>query len=101
MIGTTLAMEGVFAFFLESTFLGLFLFGEKRLGPRGHFAAALALFFGSWLSGYFIIVTNAFMQYPVGHGAGANGALQLESFWTFLLNPWALWEYAHNMSAWW
>src|SRR6266702_3516057 len=50
VIGQTLAMEGVFAFFLESAFLGLFLFGEKRLGPRGHLAAALALFLGSWLS---------------------------------------------------
>ena len=99
VIGTMLAMEGVFAFFLESTFLGLFLFGEKRLGPRGHFASALALFLGSWLSGYFIIATNAFMQYPVGYAAGANGRLELSSFWSFLFNPWALWEYAHNMSA--
>ena len=47
IIGQTLALEGVFAFFLESTFLGLFLFGEKRLGPRGHLAAAVALFLGS------------------------------------------------------
>jgi len=99
VIGTTLAMEGVFAFFLESTFLGLFLFGEKRLGPRGHFVSALALFLGSWLSGYFIIATNAFMQYPVGHAVGANGRLEVSSFWSFLFNPWALWEYAHNMSA--
>src|SRR5450432_1956873 len=99
VIGTTLAMEGVFSFFLESTFLGLFLFGEKRLGPRAHFASAVALFFGSWLSGYFIIVTNAFMQYPVGHAMGPNGALELASFCDFLLNRWALWEYAHNMSA--
>ncbi len=66
VIGQALAMEGLFAFFLESTFLGLFLFGEKRLGPKGHLAAAVALFLGSWLSGYFIIVTNAFMQHPVG-----------------------------------
>jgi cytochrome d ubiquinol oxidase subunit I len=99
VIGTTLAMEGTFAFFLESTFLGLFLFGEKRLGPRGHFASAVALFFGSWLSGYFIIVTNAFMQNPVGHLPGTNGSLELASFWDFVLNRWALWEYAHNMSA--
>ncbi|HEV3298453.1 MAG TPA: cytochrome ubiquinol oxidase subunit I, partial [Planctomycetaceae bacterium] len=56
VIGQTLAMEGIFAFFLESAFLGLFLFGERRLGPRGHLAAAIALFLGSWLSGYFIIV---------------------------------------------
>src|SRR5258708_27270522 len=67
IIGQTLAMEGVFAFILESAFLGLFLFGEKRLGPWGHLGAALALFLGSWLSGYFIIATNAFMQNPVGY----------------------------------
>ena len=70
VIGQALAMEGVFAFFLESTFLGLFLFGEKRLGPRRHLAAAVALSLGSWLSGYFIIVANAFMQHPVGYRAG-------------------------------
>ncbi len=73
-------MEGVFAFFLESTFLGLFLFGEKRLGPRRHLAAAVALALGSWLSGYFIIVANAFMQHPVGYRLGEDGVLHLESF---------------------
>jgi cytochrome d ubiquinol oxidase subunit I len=99
VIGLTLAMEGMFAFFAESAFLGLFLFGEKRLGPRGHLGAALMLFLGSWLSGYFIIVTNAFMQHPVGHALGSGGALQLVDFWAYLLNPWALWQYAHNMSA--
>ncbi len=98
VIGQTLAMEGVFAFFLESTFLGLFLFGEKRLSPRAHLGAAIAVCLGAWLSGYFIIVTNAFMQHPVGHVVD-SGSLQLESFWTFLLNPWALWEYAHTMAA--
>ena len=90
-------MEGVFAFFLESAFLGLLLFGEKRLGPRGHLAAAVALLFGSWLSGYFIIATNAFMQHPVGYRVGAGGTLQLADFWTFVFNRWAIWQYAHNM----
>jgi hypothetical protein len=66
VVGQALAMEGVFAFFLESAFLGLFLFGERRLGPKKHLAAAVALALGSWLSGYFIIVANAFMQHPVG-----------------------------------
>jgi cytochrome bd ubiquinol oxidase subunit I len=99
IIGQTLAMEGVFAFILESAFLGLFLFGEKRLGPRGHLAAALALFLGSWLSGYFIIVTNAFMQHPVGYTVGQDGVLHLKDFWEFVFNPWALWQYAHNMTA--
>src|SRR5438445_11509425 len=99
VIGLTLAMEGLFAFFAESAFLGLFLFGEKRLGPKGHMIAAFMVFLGSWLSGYFIIATNAFMQHPVGYAVGQGGALQLAHFWAYLLNPWALWQYAHNMSA--
>jgi cytochrome d ubiquinol oxidase subunit I len=99
VIGLTLAMEGMFAFFAESAFLGLFLFGEKRLGPKGHMFAAVMLFLGSWLSGYFIIATNAFMQNPVGYATAPNGALQLADFWGYVLNPWALWQYAHNMSA--
>ncbi|MBI1347795.1 cytochrome ubiquinol oxidase subunit I [bacterium] len=99
VVGQTLAMEGVFAFFLESTFLGLFLFGEKRLGPRGHLAVAASLAVGSWLSGYFIIVTNAFMQHPMGHAVGEDGILHIASFRDYLLNPWGLWQFAHNMSA--
>src|SRR5882757_8795887 len=75
VIGLTLALEGMFAFFAESAFLGLFLFGEKKLGPRGHLGAAVMMFLGSWLSGYFIIVTNAFMQHPVGHTVAADGTL--------------------------
>src|SRR4029079_7240983 len=51
VIGLTLAMEGMFAFFAESAFLGLFLFGEKRLSPRGHMVSAVMVFVGSWLSG--------------------------------------------------
>jgi cytochrome d ubiquinol oxidase subunit I len=99
VIGQTLAMEGIFAFFLESAFLGLFLFGEQRLGPRVHLAAAIALFLGSWLSGYFIIVTNAFMQHPVGYVVGEDRVLHLGDIWTFVFNPWAIWQYAHNMTA--
>ena len=99
VVGQTLAMEGVFAFFLESSFLGLLVFGEKKLGPRGHFLAALALFAGSWLSGYFIIASNAFMQHPIGHTAGPDGILRLASFWTFVLNPWAIAAYLHTMTA--
>ncbi len=99
IIGQTLGMEGMFAFFLESSFLGLLIWGEKKLSPKGHFGAALALWIGSWLSGYFIIATNAFMQHPVGYTVLADGTLQLTSFWAFVLNPWALVQYAHNMVA--
>ena len=97
VIGQTLAMEGVFAFFLESSFLGLFLFGEKKLGPKGHFVSALLVWLGSWLSGFFIIATNAWMQHPVGYSVGPDGSAQLAGFWDFLFNPWVGWQYAHNM----
>ena len=99
VIGLTLAMEGLFAFFAESAFLGLFLYGEKRLGPRAHFVSALMVFVGSWLSGYFIIVTNAFMQHPMGYTTAPDGRLVLGALGDYLFNPWALWEYAHTMSA--
>ena len=99
VVGHALAIEGLFAFFLESSFLGLFLYGEKRLGPKGHLAAAGALALGSWISGYFIIVANAFMQHPVGHRLGEDGVLHLENFRAYVGNPWAVWQFAHNMSA--
>jgi cytochrome bd ubiquinol oxidase subunit I len=92
-------MEGMFAFFLESAFLGLFLYGEKRLGPRAHWWAAVAVFLGAWLSGFFIIVTDAWMQRPVGYERAPDGSLQLGSFWDLVMNPWAWWQYAHNMSG--
>jgi len=97
VIGQTLAMEGVFSFFLESTFLGLLLFGENRLGPRAHWATSLLMFFGTWLSGFFIVATDAWMQHPVGYTLQANGQAALQSLWSLLLNPWLGWMYAHNM----
>jgi cytochrome d ubiquinol oxidase subunit I len=99
VIGIPLAMEGMFAFFAESAFLGLFLTGEKKLGPRLHLACAVMLFLGSWLSGYFVIVANAFMQHPVGYAVGANGTLEIADLGAYMANPWAIWEYAHTMSA--
>jgi cytochrome d ubiquinol oxidase subunit I len=99
VIGQTLAMEGMFAFFLESAFVGALIWGEKRLGPRYHFLAAVAVAVGSWLSAYFIIVTNAFMQHPVGHRVEADGTLGIESLSAYLLNPWALLQFAHNQMA--
>ena len=99
VIGQTLAMEGLFAFFLESAFLGLFLYGEKRLSPRGHWWSAVLVFLGSWLSGFFIVATDAWMQNPVGYERAADGSVQLSSFWELVLNPWAWWQYAHNMSG--
>jgi cytochrome d ubiquinol oxidase subunit I len=99
VVGQTLAMEGMFAFFLESSFLGLFLFGEKRLSPRAHLLSAVAVFVGSWLSGYFIVATDAWMQHPVGYSATADGAVQLTSLGALLFNRWAFWQYLHTMGG--
>jgi len=97
VIGQTLGMEGMFAFFLESSFLAILIWGEKRFGPRIHYIASWALFLGSWLSGYFIIATSAFMMHPVGYTLAADGSFQIASFWAYVLNPWAFVQYAHNM----
>src|SRR5437867_325689 len=99
VIGQTLAMEGMFAFFLESSFLGLLLFGERRFGPRVQWFAALMLFLGSWLSGYFILATNAWMQHPVAYTVADDGRLFVNSLSGLLTNPWLFWQYAHNMTA--
>jgi len=99
VIGQTLAMEGVFSFFLESTFLGLFIYGEKKLGAITHWFAALLVLLGSWLSGYFIIATNAWMQHPVGYVVGERGEILLTSLSALLLNPWILWQYLHTITG--
>jgi cytochrome d ubiquinol oxidase subunit I len=98
VIGQTLAMEGMFAFFAESAFIGAFLAGRQRIGPRWHWIAALMVFVGSWVSGFFIIVTNAWMQHPVAYTI-QDGRAQLDSFWGLLGNSWVLWQYFHNMSG--
>jgi cytochrome d ubiquinol oxidase subunit I len=99
IIGQTLAMEGMFAFFLEAAFLYFLLYGENQLGPRGHWLAAFLVFLGSWLSGYFIICTNAWMQHPVGYAIESNGSARLTSLWALLTNPWARVQYFHNMAG--
>jgi cytochrome d ubiquinol oxidase subunit I len=99
VIGQPLAMEGVFSFFLESAFLGLFLFGERRLSKWGHWWAGFLVFLGSWISGYFVIVADAWMQHPVAFRLLPNGSYELTSFTGLLSNPWALLQYAHNMSG--
>ena len=99
VIGQPLAMEGVFSFFLESAFLGLFLYGEKRISKLMHWFSAVMVFVGSWISGFFIIVTDAWMQHPVAYDRLPNGQFEVLSFWQLLLNPWGLLQYAHNMTG--
>src|SRR5664279_3905492 len=99
VIGQPLAMEGVFSFFLESAFLGLFLYGEKRISKLMHWFSAVMVLVGSWVSGFFIIVTDAWMQHPVAYDRLPSGQFEVLSFWQLLMNPWALLQYAHNMTG--
>jgi cytochrome d ubiquinol oxidase subunit I len=80
-------------------FPGIVLFGEKRLGKWGHWLAAFLVFLGSWLSGFFIIVTDAWMQHPVAYTVLPDGRFNVNSFWGLQTNPWALIQYAHTMSG--
>jgi len=99
IIGQTLAMEGMFSFFLESSFLGLFIFGEKLLGQKLHFLTGFLVFLGSWASGYFIIATHSWMQNPVGYEILENGKYVLNNFSALFSNPWLWPSYLHNQAA--
>ncbi|SDX08093.1 MULTISPECIES: cytochrome ubiquinol oxidase subunit I [Flavobacteriales] len=96
IIGQTLAMEGMFSFFLESSFLGLFLFGEKLMGQKLHFLTGFLVFLGSWASGYLIIATHSWMQYPVGYEILENGKFVLNNFGALFSNPWLMPAFLHN-----
>ncbi|MEO7020694.1 MAG: cytochrome ubiquinol oxidase subunit I [Ktedonobacteraceae bacterium] len=98
LIAPMLAMEGAFAFFLESAFLGIFLFGEQTFGQKLHLIATIMLWLGTWSSGYFVVAANAWMQHPVGYTVH-NSSLQLRDLWALLFNPWLFAQYTHTMSG--
>jgi len=98
VVGQTLFMEGVFAFFAESSFLGLFLFGERRVRPVLHWLSAVMVALGAVVSGFFIIATDAWMQHPVAYEM-VNGRAELTSLWGLLTNPYALWQFPHAISG--
>jgi len=98
VFGAPLAMEGLAAFFLEATFLGLWIFGWDRLSPRLHLATLWIAVAGTWLSGYFILVANSWMQHPVGYKI-VDGKAELTSVWALLSNGFALRAYVHVILA--
>ncbi|HYY19557.1 MAG TPA: cytochrome ubiquinol oxidase subunit I [Streptosporangiaceae bacterium] len=93
IFGAPLAMEGLGAFFLESTFLGLWLFGWDKLPRRVHLATIWAVSFGSALSAAFILAANSWMQHPVGY-VMVHGKPQLNDIWALFTNPVFVWGYA-------
>ena len=98
VFGAPLAIEGLAAFMLEATFLGLWIFGWDRLSPRVHLATIWLAALGTWLSAYFILVANSWMQHPVGYEL-VDGRAELTSIWALLSNGFALRAYLHVLLA--
>src|SRR3984957_1795675 len=98
IFGAPLAMEGLAAFFLESTFLGLWLFGWDKLSRRVHLTAIWLVTVGSMLSAAFILAANSWMQHPVGFQM-VDGKPVLTSIWAVFTNPVFLWGYAKVVFA--
>ena len=96
VFGAPLAIEGLAAFFLEATFLGLWIFGWDRLKPRVHLATIWLAAIGTWLSAYFILVANSWMQHPVGSRI-SDGKAELTSVWALLGNNFAVHAFLHTI----
>jgi cytochrome d ubiquinol oxidase subunit I len=98
VFGGPLAMEGLVAFFLESTFLGIWIFGWDRLPKRVHLASIWLVSIGTALSAAFIMVANSWMQHPVGYTMH-NGKPELNNIGALFTNPTFLWGYIHVLLA--
>lgn len=104
IFGSPLAAEAIFAFFLESTFLGILIFGWNRVGPKMHFFSTCMVALGATLSAFWIIVANSWMQTPAGfHIVNEGGVLRAEitDFWAMVFNPSTLERFSHVISAAW
>jgi len=99
VIGLGLMLEGVVAFFLESAFLGVFLFGEHRVSPAVHTLSAVLVAAGSTISAFFITATDAWMQHPVAYSQAPDGRLRLDSFAGLAGNPFEFWEFLHTVNG--
>lgn len=102
IFGSPLAAEGIFAFFLESTFLGILLFGRRRVSPRFYLFSALMVAVGATLSAFWIIVANSWQQTPAGFqivGEGAFRRAELTDFWAAVFNPSTLPRFTHTMAG--
>jgi cytochrome bd-type quinol oxidase subunit 1 len=99
VFGGPLAMEGLVAFFLESTFLGLWLFGWDRLPKKVHLACIWLVAAGTMLSAAFIMAANSWMQHPVGYKLGPNGRPMLNNIVALFTNPTFTWGYVHVILA--
>ena len=100
VFGAPLAIEGLGAFMLESTFIGLWVFGREHLSPRVHLATIYLVWLGTWLSAYFIIIANSWMQHPVGYQINkSTGTAQATDIATIMFQKFALFAYVHVILA--
>lgn len=100
IFGAPLAAEGVFAFFLESTFLGILLFGKQRVSQKVYFFAAVMVMVGSLLSAFWIIAANSWQQTPAGYHI-VNGRAELTDFFAAIFNPSTLYRFSHAVVGGW
>ena len=98
VFGAPLAIEGLMAFFLESTFIGVWIFGWDKLSPKAHAGVAWLIAIGSNLSALWILVANSFMQNPVGY-AIRNGRAEMTDFWALVSNPNVRYQFPHVVTA--
>lgn len=96
IFGAPLAIEALLAFFMESTFIGLWIFGRDRLPPRVHLATIWLVSLGTVLSALFILAANAWMQHPVGYKV-VHGQAVLTNFWAVLGNPLVWGAFSHTV----
>ena len=99
VVGQPLAMEGLYAFFLESIFLGVLFYGRDRVPSSLHAASAVIVWIAAWLSGFFITATDAWMQHPVGYRIAEGGRIEMTSLTAVLFSPFAWWQYVHVITG--
>jgi len=99
IFGGPLAMEGLIAFFLESTFLGIWVFGWDKLSKKLHLACIWLVAIGTMLSAAFIMAANSWMQHPVGYVMNSQHQPVLNNIWALFSNPVFLWSYPHVLLA--
>ncbi|MHC1737183.1 MAG: cytochrome ubiquinol oxidase subunit I [Ignavibacteriaceae bacterium] len=104
VFGSALAAEGIFAFFLESGFLAILVFGWNKVTPKVHFFSTIMVSFGSMLSAVWIVVANSWMQTPAGFhivGEGMNARAEITDFWALVFNPSSMERLSHTLSGAW
>ncbi|MBX3043283.1 MAG: cytochrome ubiquinol oxidase subunit I [Candidatus Kapabacteria bacterium] len=104
VFGSALAAEGIFAFFLESGFLAILLFGWDKVGPKMHFFSTIMVATGAHMSAVWIVVANSWMQTPTGYhivGEGIMARAEITDFWAMVFNPSSIERLSHTIGGAW